>query len=100
MSLIQLSGATIAVNMMQNSNAMTFSTLLQLDIKVLALVCLATVSTLCLNRVISSKCVDELPLPVDRNDDVEYHSGGTGTHGYFWCRDLNTSPLASVPAAH
>lgn len=99
MLLIQLSGATIAVNIMQKSNAMTFSALLLLDIRVLALVCLATVSTLCLNRVISSQPVDEL-RPVDRNDNAEYHSGGTGTRGYFRCHDLNTSPLASVPAAH
>lgn len=99
MSLIQLSGATIAVNIVQKSNATTFSTLLLLDIKVLGLGCLATVISLCLNRVISYQPVDEL-LPVDRNDDDEYHSGGTGTRGHFWCRDLNTSPLASVPAAH
>lgn len=100
MSLIQFCDATIAMNIMQKSNAMTFSTLLLLDIKVLALVCLATVSTLCLKRVISYQRVDELLLPVDRNDDAEYHSGSTGTHGYFRCRDLNTSPLASVPASH
>lgn len=75
-------------------------TIITLRYQVVRLVGLAVVRPLCLNHVISYQRVNELPVLVARNDDDKYHRGGIRTHGYSRCRDLNTSQLVSVPAAH